>query len=279
MSVLLTQYKKSVYFLYMKQSILALSRNEKQVFDALREGHNTPLVISNKISIPRPTVYVTLEALKARGLVERRKENGKHYWKLVDQKSIEEKLYEAKKYLFDFADGKEEVKSQGDSFVVIHRGKDAIIKMLHNMFKEHKNQKFHGIQGKKSSDSWESLMGVEGFNEYNQEIKKNNLIVHAITEEGWTRGAAEKYGKEWIQGFEGRTTSVHEIPSKYMNHATEVWLFKNAVYLLAPLEEIVIEIQNSELVRMMKSLFSFVEDHSEKVDVNRLLRGFLQERS
>ena len=119
-------------------------------------------------------------------------------------------------------------------------------------------------------------MGVESFNEYNKEIKKNHFVMYAITEEGWTHAAAQMYGKEWIQGFEGRTTSVHEIASRYMNHATEVWLFKNAVYLLAPREEIVVEVQNSELVTMMKSLFSFVEDNSTKVDVNHLLRSFLK---
>lgn len=252
--------------------VLQFSKNEKYIFNALRSGLFTPLLIGKKTGIPRPTVYVTLESLKARGLVERRKESGKHYWKICDMQSLEEKVYEAKKFLFDFGDGRAELHSYGDGVMITHRGKDAIKKLLHHMFKEHHEERMYGLQGTLSTKAWSTILSVDDLNDLNKSIKKNHIIIHAVLEKDWIKNAFTEFGEQWEQDFEGRTTSVHEIDSKYMKHATEVWLFKKSVYLIAPYEQLIIEIRNSDMVIMFKSFFEIIKDTHRAVDVNRILR-------
>ena len=78
------------------------------------------------------------------------------------------------------------------------------------------------------------------------------------------------------QAFEGRTTSVHEIESKYMNHASEVWLFKKSVYLIVPYEQLIIEIRNSDMVIIFKSFFEIIKDTHRAVDINGLIRSLIK---
>lgn len=256
----------------MKYNVLNLSLNEKNVFESLRRGLNTPLLIAEKTSIPRPTVYITLEDLKSRGLVETHIVNGKKFWRLRTQSEIDEELYVAKRFLFNLSEGRKEVRSAGDSFVIIHRGKEAAIKLLQDMFALHKNETLYGIQGTTSSQEWERVLSVEDLNGMNINIKKNHILVRAIMEKDWAIEMAKRWGSEWARNFEGRTTSVHELDPNYVNYSTEIWLFKNSVYLLAPKEEIVVEIKNSEMVVMMKALLSFIQDNTRAIDINKTLR-------
>lgn len=256
----------------MKHNVLSISLNEKKVFESLRKGLSTPLLIAEATSIPRPTVYVTLDDLKSRGLIETYVISGKKLWRLKTKREINEELYAAKRFLFDLSEGREENHSAGDSFVIVYRGQEAIHKLLGRMFKEHKNERFYGFQGNTSTSAWESIFPVAAINEINRSIKKNNILVHAVLEKGWALETAKKFGTEWVKDFEGRTTSAHELPSKYMQYSTEVWIFKNSIYMLAPKEELVVEIENSGLVVMMKSLFSFVQDSTPGVDINKILR-------
>lgn len=260
----------------MKQDILNFSPNEKKVFESLRKRINTPLLIAQATAIPRPTVYVTLDDLKFRGLVETHLVNGKKFWRLKTEQEIDEELYVAKRFLFNLPEGRKEIRSAGDSFVVIHRGKEAIHKLLQHVFKEHKNEKMYGLQGNTSTSAWEAVLPIPILNEINDSIKKNHILMHAVLEKGWAIETAKKFGIEWARNFEGRTTSVHELSPEYMNYPTEIWLFKNSVYMFAPKEEIVVEIKNSDMVHMIKALFNFIQDHTRSIDINHVLREVLE---
>lgn len=207
--------------------------------------------------------------------MEKRKDQGKSYFRVADSHALEASLQDAKKFLLGVPDGRQELSHNNTPLIFLHRGRASIEALLRHIFENHKNQKMYGLQGNKSTDAWEGLIDVATISSLNHSIKKNHIIVYAFLETGWVLSSAKKFGSEWVKSFEGRTTSVHEVPAKYMSYSTEVWLFKDSVYMLAPKEEIVIELRNSELVLMMKTLFSFIEDHSKQIDVNQLLRGFL----
>lgn len=259
----------------MQTNILGLSPNEKKIFTLLQKEKSTPLILSKVSRIPRPTVYITLDSLKGRGLVEKRKDQGKSYFRVADFHVLEASLQDAKKLLLGVPDGRQELSHNNTPLVFLHRGRVAIEALLRHIFENHKNQKMYGLQGNRSTDAWEGLIDVATINNLNHSIKKNHIIVYAFLETGWVLSSAKKFGMEWVKSFEGRTTSVHDVPEKYMNYSTEIWLFKDSLYMLAPKEEVVIELRNSELVLMMKTLFSFIEDHTKQIDVNYLLRGFL----
>ena len=73
-------------------NLLQLSGNELTVLNLLKI-HSTPLSIAKKCSIPRPTIYITLQKLQKRGLVIRKKSLNKINWYLNSDEHIEKLLF------------------------------------------------------------------------------------------------------------------------------------------------------------------------------------------
>ncbi|MAG12232.1 hypothetical protein CL630_00255 [bacterium] len=71
-------------------------------------------------------------------------------------------------------------------------------------------------------------------------------------------------------------SATHEIDEEYFKHGGQVWVFRNSLYLIAMNEEIIIEVRNSEIQKLILSMFRFIQDNSKKIDVNALLRGLIE---
>jgi len=255
--------------------LLGLSRKEVWVLDALREGKNTPMLISEHAKVSRPAIYEILVRLHKRGLIKSNIISGKKYWSQAKERDLEQELYETKKAFFDVAEGVEEVHSLSDSTVIVHRGAGAIHKLLNNLFKENKGERLYGIQGDVVAIGWDKIFGVEGTNEINRMIKKNGIIVEGILPYGWFERQTKLLGKKWAEDFEGRASATHEINEEYFQHGGQIWIFKNSLYLMAMNEEIIIEVRNSEIQKLILSMFRFIQDNSRKFDVNARLRKLL----
>lgn len=255
--------------------LLGLSRKEIRVLNALRDDKNTPLLISRHTKISRPAIYDILIRLHKRKLIKSNIQNGKKYWAWAKERDLEEELYEIKKALFNFEQGVEEVRGPSDSMVVIHRGSEAIHKLLFSIIKNNKDRRLYGIQGDTVSVGWDKVFGIEKTNELNRLIKKNNLIIEAILPQGWFERQTKTLGKKWAQDFEGRMSVTHSIKAEYFEHGGQLWVFKNSLYLIAMNEEIVIEVQNSEIQKLILSMFNFIQDNSHKSDINAILRNLI----
>lgn len=255
--------------------LLGLSKKEIAVLNALREGQNTPLLLSKSTNMSRAAIYEMLERLHRRGLIKKNILNGKKYWSQSKNNDLEQDLYELKKALFDIEDGVKEVHSVSDSSVVIHRGGKAIRKLLRDMMMENKNQRLYGIQGNVVTIGWDKVFGAEGTNELNRYIKSNHIITEGIMPHGWAEHQVAVMGKKWAEDFEGRMAVTHHIDNKYFEHGGQVFIFKNSLYLMAMNEEIVIEVRNSEIQKIILAMFRFIQDNSKKVDINETLRKLI----
>ncbi|MDB5259952.1 MAG: hypothetical protein JWN37_183 [Candidatus Nomurabacteria bacterium] len=256
--------------------ILGLTKKETQVFKAIKMGFSTPLVISHKVKVSRPAIYEIIIRLKERGLIKSHIKNGKKLWEVEKGEAIDHLLYEAKKEILNIHSGSEEVKGTSDSTVIVHRGKDAIKSLLDNVFKDYKNERCYGFQGDLPASGWGSVYGIEATNAINKLIKKNGIITEAVMPAGWFERQYKVMGKDWAIDFEGRSTRTHVIPEEYFQHGGQLFIFKNALYLLAMNEEVVVEIRNSELQKMILAMFRYVQDQSEKIDPNRILRELIE---
>ena len=221
-------------------------------------------------------MYEILGRLKERGLAHSFIEKGKHYWRIRSDKQIEEVLYETKRSLLRVPEGREELHGRTDSSVVVHRGKEAIKKLLNELLVEHKNERLHGFQGHTSTIAWNRVFSVAETNRFNRNVKKNHIIVEAVLPEGWLERQSRELGVEWARDFEGRATRVNVIDPAYFEHGGQLWVFKESVYLMSLSEEMVIEIRNSEMQKMILALFRFVDDNSRTIDANALLRTLIE---
>jgi hypothetical protein len=257
-------------------SILDLSLKEEKVLLVIIKGFGTPLSIAKETRVTRPAVYDILLKLKKRGLVASQIKSGKKSWHIVDSRELASSLYETKKVLLGLSDGREEVRGTEDSLVILHRGKEAVRKILYDMFLSHMQDRFLTITGLSPIGDWITLLGQEDIGAVNKIIKKNGLITELIAPHGWIEEHYKSLGSEWAKDYEGRTASTVEIDKKYFNHGGQLFAFKDALYLLALGDQLIIEIRHSAIQKMILSMYSFMKDHGEKIDANRILRSFIE---
>ncbi len=259
--------------------LLGLSRKEIKILDVLRAGYFTPLLISEQTKVSRPAIYEILARLRERGLVKSNIRNGKKYWSQTNERDLERELYGVKRQLFDIKEGVEEVRGLSDSTVIIHRGAEAIRKLLKGIIKINKSARLYGIQGDATNIGWSKIFGAEETNELNRLIKQNEIIAEEIIPYGWLERQARLFGKKWAEDFEGRAAVTHEIGEEYFQHGGQMWLFKDSLYFIAMNEEIVIEVRNAEIQKLVLSMFRFIQDNSRKIDINALLRKLIAQKA
>jgi hypothetical protein len=254
---------------------LGLSRTELKVLDAVWAGQDTPLLIARYTKVSRPAVYEILDRFKKRGLAKTNIRDGKHYWSPAKARDLEEVLYNTKKALLSIEEGVEEVYGVSDATVIVHRGGEAVRACLSSLVRDHKRERLYGIQGDIVAIGWNKVFGVEGTNEINRLIKKNELIVEALLPQGWFERQVSLMGTGWAKDFSGRMSVTHEIDPAYFDHGGQLWIFKHSLYLIAMHEEIIIEVRNSEIQKLVLGMFRFMQDHSKKIDVNAVLRELI----
>lgn len=255
--------------------MLGLTRKEEKVLAALQDGFSTPLMIARETRVSRPGVYDILVALKRRGLVESRIREGKKYWSMAERRAVEERFFHAKRAVLGLHEGATQVYGVDDSVVVVHRGTDAVKGVLETMFLHHQNERMYTFIGNEAGIQWDHIFTPKEINAFNRSVKKNHLIVEMITPFDFFEEQTRKLGIEWAKDFEGRTARSNVIADEYFRHGGQLFLFKNAIYLLALGEDTIIEVRHSEIQKMLLAFFRYMQESSRAIDVNELLRGLM----
>lgn len=260
-----------------KPALLDLSKKEEKVLTSLQDGIDTPLLLARATGVSRTAVYAILGNLKKRGLAHTHIVSGKKRWSLVPEREIEEVVYEAKRALLNIPEGREEVHGLSDAAVIIHRGQESIRKALGELLFAHKNERFYGFVGDSAATNWNRMFSLQETNRFNRALKRNNIIAETIVQEGVLERQARELGVSWAKDFEGRTTRVNVIGGEYFAHGAQIFIFKQSMYLMALGEDLVIEIRNSEIQKMLLTFFKFIQDNSRVIDANALLRTAIAE--
>jgi sugar-specific transcriptional regulator TrmB len=264
--------------LQAKLKLLDLSNKEEKVLMALKDGYGTPLRIMEVTKVSRPAVYDIFKKLKKRGLVESKITHGKKHWHMVSERELADTLYETKKVLLGLHDGSQEVVGVSDGVVVVHTGKEAVKKVLFEMFRSHKSERFLGTANMEAVNGWLNILTPEEINETNRIIKKNSLITEVIGPHDSLEKHFKVSGVEWAKDYEGRTASTVYVDKKYFNHAGQIFAFKDSLYLLALNDQMIIEIRHSDIQKMILSMYAFMKDRGEIIDANRVLRTLMGEQ-
>lgn len=257
--------------------LLGLSRKEEKVLQSLLNGPTTPLQLSRATHVSRTAVYAILVNLKKRGLAQSHIVQGKKYWSVRPEREIEETLYATKRALLKIPVGREELHGLSDATVIVHRGQESIRKVLGELLLDHKNERFYGLVGDNAAAYWNNMFSLQETNRFNRALKANSIIAETIVQDGVLERQTRELGVSWAKEFEGRTTRVNVIDAEYFAHGGQIFIFKQSIYLMALGEELVIEIRNSEMQRMLLMFFKFIQDNSQLIDANELLRKAIAE--
>jgi hypothetical protein len=258
--------------------LLNLTAHEAKVFLLLQtEVLLTPLELSRLCDIPRASIYVALDTLKKRGLAHHAVVNKKNKWKRANAKELGDVLYDTKKAVLGFVDGKEEVSGATDGVVTIHRGKAAVKKVVFGMISNRKHERFlcYTAFSDLIDKGWLTIFTPEEINEFNRIVKKNGIISELVAPEHWIEDHYNAMGDTWAKDYEGRASSAVYLSKRYFDHSAQIFAFKDAMYLLALNDKMIIEIRHSDIQKMILAMYGFMKERGDVVDVNRRLRELM----
>ncbi|MES2470775.1 MAG: helix-turn-helix domain-containing protein [Patescibacteria group bacterium] len=260
--------------------LLLLTPNEIEVLHYLQgQKASTPVTLAQASGIPRPTVYITLDKLQKRGLVESRKVGRKKTWIKISTEKLLKDIERLKSTLIaDDADYRH-INLTENTDLAIYQGEKTIIKLFYKLIEKHGKSRLMGIQGDYAGDAWKDTFSVEAINAVNAKIKKVGLITEIITSKDWFERQIKTFGRSWAENFGGRAALVHFIDKKYLDYESQIFIFENQLYLVSMKEKLFIEIKNQQIAKLIISLLKFVEDHSPSVDINKQLESLLSKHS
>lgn len=260
--------------------LLQLSRNEQIILNLLDNEHSTPVSLSKDCKIPRPTIYTILTKLGSRGLIIKKKESNKIFWQKRTSEEIEKAVFHLKNSLIPNTIAKQEKITITDSSqVIVHRGQKAILRLFSDLVDKHAGEKMIALQGNNSAHEWSKIFPVEDINIINRKIKKNMVITELITSREWFESQTKLFGVDWAKNFEGRTVRMQNIEDKYLNYSTQIFIFGKKVFIDSMVDEVFIEITNPEIAKLLISIANFVQDHSNVLDANELLRKLISKNT
>lgn len=256
--------------------LLNLSQNEQLIFTLL-DNYDTPIELAKHCSIPRPTIYITLDKLTARGLIYKQKHFNKKRWLKNSDEYLERLLKGAGLSLLkNIIKPSEKISVSDNLQISVHKGPKQISELLSGFIKKYPHERMIMISGNEVIDSWNRVLGVKKINAFNRQIKEVGMITELITSQKWFEHQANFFGTEWSKDFEGRSTRVQNIDDKYLDYSSQIFIIKNRVYLVSMEDEVFIEIKNSEIAKLIISLSRFIQDHSSVFDPNALLREIIK---
>ncbi len=258
---------------FIAPELLKLTSNETVILHLLQiHNQSTPASLAKLCAIPRPTIYITLEKLKERGLAQCRKFQKKKVWDVSDTSVIKEKIENLKETLTPSKGKYNKIHVTDNTDLTIHRGGQAVLNLFAEFAESHNGQRLLGMSGDRSADSWKNVIPVEDINTINARIKKTGLLTEMITSEDWFKQQVDIFGVDWAKNFEGRATQVHFIDAQYLDYDSQMFIFGSKLYLVSMREEVFIEVKNKQIAKLLVSLLNFVKQHSRAVDINQILR-------
>jgi sugar-specific transcriptional regulator TrmB len=260
---------------YGSNALLQLSDNEQEILDLL-EKSSTPLELSRQCTIPRPTIYITLEKLQKRGLAIKMKREGKYYWEKHSEHQVESAISGLQQKLLNkYTRHVKKTVIEDKAEVIIYKGEKAIFNLFSELIEKHAGERMITIQGDHSGDAWEKVFSMKNINAVNKKIKDKKMITELITSKRWFEKQRHQFGIEWAKDFEGRAMRVQNIDHEYLDTSGQIFIFKDHIFLVSMSEEVFIEIKNPHIAKLLVLLSRFIQDHSNSIDANALLRELI----
>ena len=258
--------------------LLQLSDNEQRILGLL-EKSSTPLDLSKLCTIPRPTIYITLEKLQRRGLAIKKKREKKYYWERHTEEQAESAISDLQQKLLNKHTRhmkKTVIKNKAE--VVIYKGEKAIFNLFSELIGKNAGERMITIQGDQSGDAWEKVFSMKNINAINKKIKDKRMITELITSKRWFEKQRHQFGIEWAKDFEGRSMRAQNIDHEYLDTSGQIFIFQDRIFLVSMSEEVFIEIKNPHIAKLLVLLSRFIQDHSNGMDANALLRELIKDQ-
>jgi len=258
--------------------LLALSKEENKIFDFVDAiPHSTVTNIASETKIPRTTVHFLLKKMAKRELVERIAVNGHYEWKIFSPTDISQRLRKLLQNFESKTDILGGIEGQGIG-VEVYNGKERIKEAYKNILKVGGNERVYVIQGNKSAKRALEKIEREYFFDFHKAFKKKRVIMEGIIGES-TLEIFKKLTADELESHADRLIITHIIPDQFIDFYIDIIMCGNHVFFVNQEEEKVIFIKNNSIFQAFKSLFAFIRDNSQKIDLNAFIKKIIEEKT
>jgi|GEM_PF-2493708 len=233
------------------------NEKEKVILQSLRQ-YDTPLKISQDTGISRSTTYFVLEKLKTRGLAKQVLEGRKKKWIRREEGSSSQN------------DGEDKNKNTYPH-VHVYSGEDGVHDFLKKIIGSD-GGRFKSLNGDRITTGWAKNVGIDNIIEFNNHIEKNDLVSDLISSKNTLINHVKVWGDQWTESFVNKPNEYHLLDTKYLEHGAQVFIRKDVVFLINIEKELVFEVKDKEIAKMITLLFDFVKDNTNKINIHDFLK-------
>jgi sugar-specific transcriptional regulator TrmB len=236
--------------------------------------------IAQESKVSRTGVNHVLKSLIRKGFVEFELVSKRRRYCAISQEQLITKIKSALDQVDIRAKNKKGVRvkiSQEDEFT-IHVGAKEIIPAYRRIASENKNERVRAIQHHRSWNELIKKISPEQLVEFNEQIKKNHLIVDGMLNRSAYKAYKEEIkseprkNKSAIKSLEGRMADYTVFADEFFNYDAEIWIFKTTTLIINWHEEVAIEIINANMTWFLKDMFEFVKAGGSKLDHNQAMK-------
>lgn len=261
--------------------VLKLNNHEQKVLSVLpiQAGVNVS-DIARDSKVARMSVYLALNSLKSRGLVDYDRKGKRRFWKKLSDKDISKLIESSARQIYENKEKIEITHGENTGFTVL-KGLQNLFTIFERIAQGHKGERLLAIQPTVSMKNvvqkfpWSTLKPIQ------DAIRENKIIVEGLLREDYyptflslLKNPEEK--KEAIQSFIGRLTDMVFVSNEYLNSETELMMFRDVAFLVNWKDEVALEIKNKEMLSFMKESFELARGYGKKVNQNEYLKQLEQ---
>lgn len=261
------------------KTLLGFTEVESDIWDNLSQ----PMCVSDLAritQIPRTTLYTSLDSLKLRGFIKIKKEGRVSTISPLSATDIQKRISQEFSQISE--SGEYSVKLNEDSgFTIIH-GMEKLVEVWNVIVDKYPKQRICAFQPTKSLLTLVKKHKEGYFIPVNEKIKRNGVIFETVTREDGIPAYLDLYKgnpevqREILKSLIGRSTDSVFVKNDYLNTNSDLVITPRSAYLLNWESEIGIEINNKDMIDLLKELFTLARGYGRKVDLTKYLTGILE---
>ncbi len=226
------------------------SKNERGLLKVLDIHGKRPRDLMRESDISHASLYLAFTKLRHRGLAKRFIESGRIYWKKTI--SIHE----------------EKIGSEITTKVFVHTTIDTVKNCINQILTLRSGERVTIVEGTQNNSGWFDLFSESETIALNKAISSKRIICESILPESYFTDALKKHGNEWALSYTARPIITYVIKRDLIASNALLITLRNNILLMYPREVVVIEIQNKEIVSLIKGMVEVVKDTAKKVSIN-----------
>lgn len=264
--------------------LIGLSNHEYEIWQALKLKPNTISSLARLTGFPRTTLYTAIAKMLERGLINKHQKGRSVLLSPISDIELSQILSGRN---FAISSGKDtqdldmEVASHmGNGFKII-RGKSEMLKVWQKST-EKETRRVYVIQSTQSLVTTVKKFKAGEFIPINDAIKKNGVIMSAILRNDNLPTYLDMHKndprlqEDILRSFLGRTSDVTLVQNEFLNMNSELVILNKSAFLMNWEDEVAIEIENADMIKLLKELFELTKGYGKKIKYEEYIQNYIR---